>query len=457
MFLTRISVILTLTLIMLLPGFSHAQEVMELMKTAQNLMSAENYSEARVSLLEASNLEPDRADVRGALSTMLNNCGVKLLSADRAQEGLELCRKAVELEPENVRLILNTGSACEKVGQYDEAFTLYQDALSLQEKDGSEMRDTLMMLGILKYKTKEHYDAIFNFEQVIQKDSSDSAAWFYKGLAEYDSGQMEAAISSLESAREKASDDESRKNILSWLQKIRSEHKVEGSFVQDQTNHFIIKFDMEKRADVVGRILENCEDAYSEIGDRMDFYPPVQTTVVIYDPGQFYSLGKPQWSAGVYDNGMIRLPINDARANAQRLKQVIFHEYTHLVVNYLAKGRHVPQWLNEGLADHNSDDPPGFRELAIFSKSLVRGAVNLGDLEGSFSGITDRSTVSLVYTTSYMGVKFLIELIGYDEILSMLRSFGQGYSTAEVFSEVVRMDIERFQKAFADWLIENYR
>lgn len=433
------------------------EEITSQLQTASALISEAKYSEARDLLLEVSSSDPDNQEIKRGLSTLLNNCGVKLLQEDRAQEGLELCRRAVELEPENVRLMLNTGSAFEKVGQYDEALTLYQDALALQDGGSREMRDTLMMIGILRYKSKEHYDAIYNFEQVLQKDPSDFTALFYKGLAEYDSGQLEQAIASLEGALEKAADEEARKNILSWLEKARSEHSVEGSFVKDQTNHFIVKFDTERRSDVVGRILENCEEAYSEVGDRMDFYPPVQTTVVIYDPGQFYSLGKPEWSAGVYDNGMIRLPINDARADMTRLRRVIFHEYTHLVVNYLAKGKHVPQWLNEGLADTNSDDPPGFTDLAILRRSLASPAIDLTKLEGAFMGIQDRATVSLVYTTSYLAVKYLIDQSGYETIMSMIKGLGEGLAISECFSQHAGMEYEAFRRNFSEWLRENYK
>lgn len=441
-----------------LPAIS--QESHALMAEAKALMDSGAFAEGIDRIAEAVELSPEDEEIQKAAPVMLNNCGVKLVEAGDLDAATGAFRKSLEIVPGNRRILANLGDALEKKGEYGAAADIYSSAASAAEEAGEVPAEEWLRLGMLRFKQKDPADAIYFLDQVLDKDPGNVNALFMKARAEYDAGETEEAIEIMKRARSSASDEGSIKDIDSWIKKFTQEQAVEGDFVKDQTNHFIIKFDTEKRSDVIGKILEICEEAYSEVGARLDFYPPVQTTVVVYDAGQYYdATGMPEWSGGAYDNGMIRLPINDARAGTDRTRKVVFHEYTHLIVNYLTKGRQVPQWLNEGLAEFTSQQTLSNKELAILRKAIAAKVfVDLASIEGSFLGITDRDTVSLVYTTSYLAVKYLSTEFGrIDDLVAVLKALSEGREFRPVLAENLNASFDELRVKFKEWLIENYK
>lgn len=437
-----------------------AQESHVLMAEAKALMDFGSFGEGMEKIAEAIEISPEDEEIQKAAPVMLNNCGVKFVEAGDFDNALSAFRKSIEIAPGNRRILANLGDALEKKGDFGSAADIYSIAAAAAEEAGEYPGEEWLRLGMLRFKQKDPSDAIYYLDQVLEKEPGNVNALFMKARAEYDSGETETAIETMKRARGAAADDSSIKDIDSWIKKFTQEQAIEGDFVKDQTNHFIIKFDTEKRSDIIGKILEICEEAYGEVGGRLDFYPPVQTTVVVYDAGQYYdATGMPEWSGGAYDNGMIRLPINDARAGTDRTRKVIFHEYTHLIVNYLSKGRQVSQWLNEGLAEFMSQQTLTNKELAILRKAIAAKVfVDLATIEGSFLGITDRDTVSLVYTTSYLAVKYLATEFGkIDDLVTVLNALSEGREFRPVLAETFNMSFDELRNRFKEWLIENYK
>lgn len=396
----------------------------------------------------------------------LNNCGVKLDSMKRTEEALEIIEESFEYRPEDINIAINMADLYKKMDNIDESLDKLETATGIAEENEAfkgRLSGIYYRMSMIYKEKKDYSEAVYNLEKIIDIEPENFTAMFQKGRCYYDAGELEEALDSFKNAYETAiekNSGSSAKNIDTWVEKLNKELKVVKGFSEDQTNHFKITFDCDKRSDVVTKVLDICEEAFSEVGYKMDFYPQVQTRVTVYDMGQYYSAtGLPAWSGGsAYGNSLIRLPVQDAAANDKRTRRVIYHEYTHLIFHYLTKGKTVPLWLNEGVAQYNSEDQPHKKAIENLQKFLKKGKyVDLKDIEGSWQGFTDPAHVNLVYTTSFLAFIYIVEDLGrYDDFLEMLDFYAQGLTTDKVLKAVLEISYKEFRTGFKNWLMTHY-
>ena len=120
-------------------------------------------------------------------------------------------------------------------------------------------------------------------------------------------------------------------------------------------NFFMVGNDSEKEIRAVGLKLEQFREVFTRLFPNMVFSTPVPTTVVVFKSHSSYAPFKPQPNTAGYfqpgrDVNYITLT-TEVNGNEDAF-QVIFHEYTHLLVNNTFKN--APLWFNEGLAEYYS-------------------------------------------------------------------------------------------------------
>jgi hypothetical protein len=197
----------------------------------------------------------------------------------------------------------------------------------------------------------------------------------------------------------------------------------------------MITYDAEMKSDLAGDILSTLEDAYNSVGRDLMLFPTGRIPVILYTRKDFRTVTEgPDWSGGLYD-GKIRLPIGGADQLSARLKGVLFHEYTHVVVQELTHGN-CPTWLNEGLAElegRKMYDHP-LSELARVVKS---GAyIPISRLEGGFTSLGSREA-ALAYQQSYSLVRFMVNAYGWPKIGELLQQLGTGRKTTDAMKKVM--------------------
>jgi len=131
---------------------------------------------------------------------------------------------------------------------------------------------------------------------------------------------------------------------------------------------------------------------------------------------------------------------------------VVPHELTHIVFSDITDNPYhsPPRWLNEGLA----------RYMAVgygsYDRGLVSGAakgdslVPLAALAGFFSQAAER--VYLSYAESVSAVDFMIRKYGKSALQKLLKTYGQGATDDEAFTDAFGIDTAAFNKA---WLADN--
>jgi tetratricopeptide (TPR) repeat protein len=250
------------------------------------------------------------------------------------------------------------------------------------------------------------------------------------GQVYYDSGRLYRAIETWE--RAKALDPENAE-LDGLLSKARRELEVEAPMRRDSGRNFIISYDGESHPDLGEAVLEVLEDAYRQIGYDLNYYPDTQIPVLLYTERDFSALTEsPDWAGGLYD-GKIRIPLGGVAAMTPKLRALLYHEYTHVAIHFMARGR-CPVWINEGLAEvaeRRIVNPP----LDALRRALRKDALlPFGRLEKSFAGLPAEE-VLLAYEQSYSLVQYILENFHYYRMTEILAAMGEGRSIGEAIAE----------------------
>ena len=207
---------------------------------------------------------------------------------------------------------------------------------------------------------------------------------------------------------------------------------------------------------VVSQIIEH---TYHEVGKVFDCHPQYKVPVSIEDAKQldtpqaispiasttspvevgnhtlFSDASLPHWAVACYDNGSIRLsyrPYSDSSIGV--LYAVIRHEWTHLLVNLLAKGR-CPNWLDEGLAQFIARPLMNSEKMQLQQASRDKQLLPLHLLQKPFRTVPEKQR-RLAYLQSYAITRYLIQQFGFAAIRDVLKHLGDEKSIDTAFQEV---------------------
>jgi tetratricopeptide (TPR) repeat protein len=120
-------------------------------------------------------------------------------------------------------------------------------------------------------------------------------------------------------------------------------------------NFFLIGNGSEKDIRQVALKLEQFREAFTILFPKIRFNTPVPTTVVVFKSQSSYGPFKPNPNlAGYFQPGpdVNYITLTTEGGSQDDPFTVIFHEYTHLLVNNTFKN--APLWFNEGLAEYYS-------------------------------------------------------------------------------------------------------
>lgn len=138
-----------------------------------------------------------------------------------------------------------------------------------------------------------------------------------------------------------------------------SEHTIvaaKDTWVSVRTkNFFMVGNASEKDIRKVALKLEQFREVFTRLFPRMKFNTPVPTTVVVFKNDSSYRPFKPRANtAGYFQAGpdVNYIALTTEVRGEQDPFSVIFHEYTHLLVENTFEN--APIWFNEGLAEYYS-------------------------------------------------------------------------------------------------------
>lgn len=306
-------------------------------------------------------------------------------------------------------------------GDFQQALKFFSE---LPESDVSALTGK----GLSYFKLGNYRDSIRCLEKAAALNSDDFISHKFLAFAYYKTDELRKSRLAAEKALSIREDAELR----SIYPKLLKEEEVYRTYVEENTNHFKVLFDGYEHGGIEREIVSILEDAYRHIGKELNYFPSSPVTVIMYTDRDFHDTTQaPGWSDGIFD-GKIRVPVKGADPDDPSLKKVLFHEYSHALVHFLAPG--CPVWIQEGIAEY-------------FSKSYPPGktgrVIPLAQLEQPFSRLST-AHVPLAYAESYFAVSTLIEKFGMYRITELLLSLSRGNDINTSFSGAFGLTYDDF-------------
>lgn len=276
-------------------------------------------------------------------------------------------------------------------------------------------------------------EAVSLLDQALGIAPQNAELYHLLGQAYYADGRMAEALDALH----RSSDLGGGTDVAALLEKVRREWQIEQEMGLEVRGHFQLSFvDGVQGASLAPEILEVLEDAYAELGSDLSYYPDVKVPILLYARRDFSSVtNSPDWAGAVYD-GKVRLPLGGLRHMNDQLKAMLYHEYMHVLVHYMAN-RQVPVWLNEGLAETAGRRIFPLPLTALRDAVASRRLIDWDQLSRPFTALAE-SEVRLAYEQSYSMVHFMIDRFGWHKMTELLARLGKRQAWVPAVTVVYR-------------------
>jgi len=192
------------------------------------------------------------------------------------------------------------------------------------------------------------------------------------------------------------------------------------------------------------------------VGDSLSYIPSVY---IVDSQQEFDSLAGgvfPDWgAAAAYPaRGLIAIKNPNKFNLGHSLKELLAHEYTHLVTGHITGMYNAPRWFEEGLsqlvsAEWNWSDNLSMSRAAVFGQF-----VDLRDIERVNRFDADKAHIA--YAQSYLAVKYLFEESGTESVAVFLRSVAEGESHSLALERSTGATYDEFEKDFRLYLNARY-
>jgi hypothetical protein len=140
--------------------------------------------------------------------------------------------------------------------------------------------------------------------------------------------------------------------------------------------------------------------------------------------------------------------ITPGEINDSWVSIVVPHELTHLVFDTATKNPYhePPHWLNEGLAVYLSQGYDSSDRNLVENAAKDGSIMPLDGLVGAFP--TTRDRFFLAYAESVSAVDWIVANKGAAALVGLIRSYAEGVSDDEAFTNALGLDTEAFQRAW---------
>ncbi len=232
-------------------------------------------------------------------------------------------------------------------------------------------------------------------------------------------------------------------------------------------NFFLVGNASEKEIRKVGGRLEQFREVFTRLFSGMQFNSSVPTTVVVFKSDSSYAPFKPNaQTAGYFQAGpdVNYITLTTEVRGQQNAFSVIFHEYTHLLVNNTIGN--APPWFDEGLAEYYStfsisDDSkvvlgnPIASHVYLLREKKMLPLRTLFQVDHKSPYYNERDKQSVFYAESWALVHYLIlgnNGQGVTLIDKFVRLMDANVPMEQAFQQAFEMSFEAMEKELRDYI-----
>ena len=236
-------------------------------------------------------------------------------------------------------------------------------------------------------------------------------------------------------------------------------------------NFLLIGNANEKEIRQVAMRLEQFREVFSRLFAKANLKSPVPTTVVVFKSDSAYRPFKPMDNVSGYfqagsDVNYITLT-TESGGTEQNSFTIIFHEYTHLLVNNTSGN--VPVWFNEGLAEYYStfsitDDQkvvlgrPITNHVYLLRERKMLPLRTLFQVDHQSPEYNERDKRSIFYAESWALMHYLIH--GKDgqrmtQLVRFLDLMGTNVPMEQAFQKAFSMSFEGMENELRTYIQRN--
>ncbi len=434
------------------PG--HAEEVLsDLLQRAPNDPDA-LVGMAQVRLDQALDFDEAERFARRALSVNPKLTGAYFVLAGVAlrDEDLELAErelaKGLAIDPRDLEL-LSLRAAVRFVADDNAGFEKQKRDVFAQNPQYSRF---YAIIG--EYADWEHrYDEIVAMMQdAVKLDGDDALSSASLGINLIRAGREQDGVSALTRAFALDPYNVRIYNTLNLYERV-----IPKSYVSVPGQRFNIRYHTEDKAVLERYVPRWLDRAWGEFVQHYGFTPQTPIGVELYAERENFAIrttGLPETAIQGVCFGRT-LASMSPQNETFNLGMTVWHELAHVFHIQLSRSR-VPRWFTEGLAEYETliARPEWAREHDpdLFELKRANKLPALGNMSRAFTRAEQLSDVATAYYASSQIVVDLAKHHGMAKFAGLLRGWGEGKPTAQVFRETLGETTEQADARFAQEL-----
>lgn len=410
------------------------------------VMDFDGSPEAKVLTEKALSVNPRFVDARAFLAEQL----LGLEDYEGARREVEAALQVNPVSPKALPIL----AATELLSGNDAAFRAIEErALARNPKDAS----FYSKLSNIAVNNRLYREARDFAAKAVELDSRSFEGYGLLGLNQLRQGDIEGGRKSLERSFEGDPYNVWIKNTLDLMDTY-------PAYVTTKTARFEIVIEGKESDLLSGYVERMAEEAYDSLAERYQFRPETPIRIEVYPSHGDFSvrtLGLPGLGAlGVCFGPVIAVDSPSARPRGQfNWASTLWHELTH-TVTLGATDHKVPRWFSEGLSvlEERRARPGWGDDVSLaFLAAYQRGKLlKIAELNNGFMRPTYPQQIGISYYQASLVSELIERDFGFSAIRDMLASYRKGLSTADVFRNVLKMELSEFDTAFEGYLKERF-
>lgn len=241
--------------------------------------------------------------------------------------------------------------------------------------------------------------------------------------------------------------------------------QAKDEWVRLRSDNFVLvgNADRKQLREIAGR-LEQFRTSITQLLPSLKYTREVPTTILVFSSMRGYGPFRPSNSAGHFvpgpDANFIVLTTELGRT--QDAYSVIFHEYTHLLLNH-SNWHDIPTWLNEGLAEYYSTFAVQGADRVLVGAAVPAHLYHLRSeallppetlfaVDNKSPYYNEESKQSIFYAQAWLLVHYLMQTDGgvrRAELVRFVDSLLSGIPVERAFRESFRLSYGEIQTALA--------